>query len=219
MREHYHHYIFDGVQLTLPVTPQRYSWGWGKNIETINVSALGDVYFPGNKTRCANKVEGFFPAQDYPFLAPGAVTDPWYYVGLFQQWAQSDIVGRFIVDGTDVNAAVLIESIDVEEKDGSGDVYYVINQREWIDVEAEAVATINPATDTQNKKQPQDSTAAQTYTVRSGDCLSVICRRFYGDGTAKYYNALAKFNGIQNPHLIYPGTELTLPPADQLLGG
>ena len=50
----------------------------------------------------------------------------------------------------------------------------------------------------------------------AGDCLSVICRRFYGNGTAKYYNALAAYNGIKNPHLIFPGQVLTLPPASQL---
>ena len=48
--------------------------------------------------------------------------------------------------------------------------------------------------------------------------LSVLCRRFYGNGTAEYYNALAKYNGIANPHLIYPGTTITIPPADELLG-
>ena len=44
----------------------------------------------------------------------------------------------------------------------------------------------------------------------------MICRRFYGNGTAKYYNAVAKYNGIKNPHLIYAGQKLTLPPAQQL---
>lgn len=48
--------------------------------------------------------------------------------------------------------------------------------------------------------------------------LSVICRRYYGNGSATYYNALAAYNGISNPHLIYPGTTITIPPADELLG-
>ena len=50
----------------------------------------------------------------------------------------------------------------------------------------------------------------------AGDCLSVICRRFYGNGTATCYNALAAYNGIKNPHLIYPGQVLTIPPKAQL---
>ena len=46
-----------------------------------------------------------------------------------------------------------------------------------------------------------------------------LCRRTYGDGTASYYNALAKYNGISNPHLIYVGQTIKLPPKDILLGG
>lgn len=48
--------------------------------------------------------------------------------------------------------------------------------------------------------------------------LSVICRRYYWKSSAKYYNALAKYNGIKNPHLIYPGTTLRIPPESVLLG-
>lgn len=51
-----------------------------------------------------------------------------------------------------------------------------------------------------------------------GDTLSIICRRYYGRSTAKYYNALAKYNGIKNPHLIYPGRTLKIPPENVLLG-
>ncbi|MCI8420610.1 MAG: LysM peptidoglycan-binding domain-containing protein, partial [Oscillospiraceae bacterium] len=72
---------------------------------------------------------------------------------------------------------------------------------------------------TQNSGQTQEQgSQRQQYTIVSGDMLSVLCRRFYGNGTAEYYNALAKYNGIANPHLIYPGTTITIPPADELLG-
>ena len=47
----------------------------------------------------------------------------------------------------------------------------------------------------------------------------MLCRRTYGDGTASYYNALTKYNGISNPHLIYVGQTIKLPPKDILLGG
>ena len=68
------------------------------------------------------------------------------------------------------------------------------------------------------KQSEKDDNAAQQYTIVSGDMLSVICRRYYGNGSAAYYNALAAYNGIANPHLIYPGTTITIPPADELLG-
>lgn len=48
-----------------------------------------------------------------------------------------------------------------------------------------------------------------TYTVVSGDTLSKIAKRFYGD--AGHYHAIAKASGIDNPDHIEVGQEITLP--------
>jgi len=40
-------FIRDSVSLVMPVTPGNYQWSVGKNMETINISQLGDVYRPG----------------------------------------------------------------------------------------------------------------------------------------------------------------------------
>lgn len=48
-----------------------------------------------------------------------------------------------------------------------------------------------------------------TYTVVSGDTLSKIAKRFYGD--AGHYNAIAKASGIDNPDKINVGQVITLP--------
>lgn len=44
-------FIANGDVLTLPITPASYEWTTGKNIETVNISQLGDVYLPGNRSR------------------------------------------------------------------------------------------------------------------------------------------------------------------------
>lgn len=49
-----------------------------------------------------------------------------------------------------------------------------------------------------------------TYTIRPGDILSAIAKRFYGTTTATWY--LAQHNHIANPDLISAGKVLTLPP-------
>ena len=36
-------FIRDSVSLVMPVTPGNYQWSVGKNMETINISQLGDV--------------------------------------------------------------------------------------------------------------------------------------------------------------------------------
>jgi nucleoid-associated protein YgaU len=48
-----------------------------------------------------------------------------------------------------------------------------------------------------------------TYTVKSGDTLSKIAKRFYGD--ANHYQQIASASGISNPDKIDVGQEITLP--------
>ena len=51
--------------------------------------------------------------------------------------------------------------------------------------------------------------AGLKYTVKSGDTLSKIAKRFYGD--ANHYKAIAAASGIDNPDRIDVGQEVTLP--------
>ncbi|MCI8548994.1 MAG: LysM peptidoglycan-binding domain-containing protein [Lachnospiraceae bacterium] len=91
--------------------------------------------------------------------------------------------------------------------------------------EAPTEATTAPETkEVQTKPQePQTSKAApvlaeekeyQEYTVKSGDRLSVICKEFYGDGSAALVEEICEFNGMANANLIYEGQILKLPERD-----
>lgn len=213
-------FIASGDVLTLPITPASYEWTTGKNIETINISQLGDVYLPGNRSRHSGTIECLLPSQDYPFNQPGTILDPGYYLEPLRYWAAEKIPVRYIVTESDINALVYIESVTEKEQDGTGDVYCTIALREYVDLEAQEVATLNTTRYTGNSGRKSDAAKDITYhRVVSGDTLSMLCRRTYGDGTASYYNALAKYNGISNPHLIYVGQTIKLPPKDILLGG
>ena len=52
---------------------------------------------------------------------------------------------------------------------------------------------------------------SRTYTVRTGDCLWNIAKRYYGNGSKwqKIYNA--NRGKIKNPNLIYTGQRLVIP--------
>jgi len=52
----------------------------------------------------------------------------------------------------------------------------------------------------------------QYYVVVSGDTLSGIALKFYGNGGATYYNQIAQANHISDPNLIYVGQVLVIPP-------
>ena len=58
---------------------------------------------------------------------------------------------------------------------------------------------------------PKKENKAKTYTVKSGDCLWNIAKKYYGNG-AKYTQIFnANKDKISNPNLIYPGQVLTIP--------
>ena len=215
-------FIKGGTALTLPVTPAGYAWGVGRNLETINISQLGDVYRPGGRSRFSGEaLECLLPAQDYPWMEPGAIANPQYYLDILTAWAAAGEPVRYIVSGTQINTQVYLESVEWRERDGTGDVYASIWMREYTDLETREVAAADPTDSaTGNASRPVEGSGSnQSYTIVRGDTLSTICRRYYGKYSAIYYNALAKYNGIQNPHLIYPGTTITIPPESVLLGG
>lgn len=61
---------------------------------------------------------------------------------------------------------------------------------------------------------PPVAPAATTYEIKSGDSLSAIAKRFYGDTTQwrKIYEANRDVLG-DDPDKIYPGQKITIPDA------
>jgi nucleoid-associated protein YgaU len=66
--------------------------------------------------------------------------------------------------------------------------------------------------DFSNVQSGASSTATRIYTVVSGDSLSKIAKREYGD--MNKWKAIFEANRdiIKDPNLIYPGQKLKLPP-------
>lgn len=61
------------------------------------------------------------------------------------------------------------------------------------------------------KSSASKDNAQRTYTVKKGDCLWNIAKKFYGNGSAytKIYDANTK--KIADPHWIYPGQVFVIP--------
>lgn len=211
-------YIRDGVSLVMPVTPESYKWIFGRQIQTINISELGDVNIPGGKSLYTGSAEYLLPVHDYDFMEPGSTPNPNYYLNYLLAWLHDGRPVRFMVTGTVINHLVLLESVDPEERDGSGDVYCTVAMREYINPDTPMVSESNTKKSNASRARiASGTTGSRAYTIRRGDTLSAICRRFYGSSSSKYYKALAKYNGIKNPNLVYPGKTIKIPPASTLL--
>lgn len=76
-------------------------------------------------------------------------------------------------------------------------------------------SSVQSGSSTTAPQQPQETPAeaVRTYTVQSGDSLSKIAKREYGDANAWRVIFEANRDQISNPDLIHPGQELKIPPA------
>jgi nucleoid-associated protein YgaU len=102
------------------------------------------------------------------------------------------------------------------------DVETLQDENAALQQQVDELQTTAPATDTSTEDDTAttddgDTTAtdedSQTYTVKSGDTLSIIAEDFYGDASLDDF--IAEANGIDDPTAISVGQELIIPPAPE----
>ncbi|MCI1958192.1 MAG: LysM peptidoglycan-binding domain-containing protein [Clostridia bacterium] len=199
-------------ELVLPITPESYEIDHGVNVETVNLTELGDLNIPGKRYMMTIKISCVFPAQEYNFLNEGANLLPYFYVEKFEKWCDKNTILRFIITDTNINTTCIIGSIDFTENDGTNDVYATITVKQYRVLKT--ASTAKSANSKQTRQDTDSTPAAESYKIQSGDTLSSIARKMYGDSSL--YTALAKYNGISNANLIYPGTVLKVPNKKEL---
>lgn len=201
-------------ELVLPVTPSSFTVTNGIKTEIVNLTEVGDLNLPGTETAESITLECLFPIQKYPFVTGPHNPNPYVFTEAFARWAREHFPSRFIVSGTDLNIRVFIESIQYGTKtgDGTGDVHATITMRPWR--ELAAPQTSKAPTGGNQSRDSGSPKNAQTYKVVSGDTLWGICRKFYNAPSLCW--GLAKYNGIKNANLIYPGQVLKIPEQKEL---
>lgn len=194
--------------LRLPVTPSNFNISKGNRIEVVNITELGDLNIVGTTTLGTLKIDSFFPANIYPFSLKDTIniTNNYSYIDFFKDCITNKYILRFIITATNINLEVVVEDINYGENDGTGDIYYTLTLREYRRVNPIKISTSSPTT-TRPSNPPKP--AENKYTVKSGDTLWAISKKYYGDGSQ--YMKIANANNISNPNLIYPGQVLVIP--------
>jgi LysM repeat protein len=191
-------------ELILPVTPASFKIGAGIKVETINITAIGDVNIGSHGTLASISLDSFFPQSEYDFASKKF--EPYEYIEWFKYRSWMKTVLRFIVSDTGINLPVLVENIDYGEQDGAGDVYYNLSLREYRYVNPIITAA---ETNAPTRASEQVQTDTITHYIKSGDTLSAISRKYYGN--ANLWQKLAAYNGIKGS-LIIAGRTLQIPP-------
>lgn len=188
----------------------------GEEINILKAAGLSDVSF-----------DLLLPQVPYPFTNGGAQPAD-YYLSLLErlktakepfQW----ILNREKPNGSRLfytNLTVGMEDYQITDDAEEGfDITVTVSLKQYRHYGTKTV-TIQPAptpatkptaTVEPPKRETSQAPKQSTYTVKSGDCLWNIAKKYLGDGSR--YNEIYSLNKdkIKNPNLIYAGQVLTLP--------
>lgn len=196
----------------LPVNPESFAFTEKHNNTSVNVNSIGEVNLLGKRDLKTGTISSHFPKRDRNYANNSGRQAPYTYINKLLSWKSSGKPIQLIITGTKINFQVTIETLKYGEQDGTGDVYYDLTLKEYRAVEIKKTKLKKKTTKKKSKpKRPAAKKKTKTYTVKSGDCLWNIAKKFYGNGAqyTKIYNA--NKGKIKNPNLIYPGQVLTIP--------
>lgn len=114
--------------VTLPVLPESFNVQVAQKNGTVTINNAGEYSMIGKTGLKSVTISSFFPAQDYTFAQS---VEPYEYVDKIEAMRTGGKAVTFTIDSTSISFDVLIDSFEYGEKDGTGDVYYTVNLREY----------------------------------------------------------------------------------------
>lgn len=228
-------------KILMPVTPEKVQIkekGGNQTISLINEAEVNQVK-PNKLTDISFEV--LLPNQAYPFALykDGTFRAPSYFLEQFEKLKAKKKPFKFKLLRTDpqgnslfdTSLDVTLESYTVTEDAKEGfDVKVSIELKEYreygvttIKVKKDKKSSKSKVTKKESKKSSSKKNKGSSYTVKSGDTLWAIAKKFLGSGSKwkTIYNAnkstiekTAKKHGYASSatgHWIFPGTKLTIP--------
>lgn len=211
----YNFYI-DGEQL--PVAPPSMTMQINNKNETVVLINEGEVNILKKPGLTDIEFEVLLPNVKYPFAVyPNGFLPAAHFLDKFEhlkvkQKSFQLIVNRMRPSGDllfDTNITVSLEDYDIQEDAENGfDVIVALRFKQYKPFGNKKLEIKkNSEGKTEVKKVENRSTTnkakVEPYTVKKGDNLWTICKKFLGNPMK--YPEIAKLNNIKNPHLIYPG--------------
>lgn len=202
-----------------PVNPESIEIMMGRQFTEVPVIGIDSVLLAGNMDPVGLRWDSFFPAVwDPSYCNYRPVEKPSTSVRRIEKWLGRGTGGpikptpvRAVVTGTYFSRLMVVTEFSTEFRGGEpGDVYFQISLQSWRQ-QSIRVRTPTPAANPPGQR-PTPPTSNRTHTVKRGDTLWAIAKKYYGDGSRwpTIYNANKAVIG-GNPNLIKPGQVLVIP--------
>ena len=202
-------------KIQLPVHPETLEVKNGSRNDTMDISGLGEIVILQSRPALQISFSSFFPAAGFPGIRVKSVRTPLRLVQKINGWKASGKPVHFFVTSCGVDMYAAIEDFTYREDGGDPGTYqYSITLKEYREITVRRVKVDIPtkkASVEKGEPRVDNTVRPQTYTVKSGDCLWNIAKKYYGSGAqyTKIYEA--NRDKIKNPNLIYAGQVLTIP--------
>ena len=221
-------YYFYLGNVLLPIPPKKLELKISNQNKTYDLMNYSEINVLKNPGLTSIEFEVLLPNVKYPFaMYKNNFQNAKYYLGVLENLKVNKSAFQFIVirkfpNGNsifDTNIKVSIEDYTITDSTDEGfDTKVKIKLKQYREYSTKTVQVsikqykppvVTRTVTTNNTAASKPS--GQNYTVKSGDCLWNIAKKYYGNGS-KYttiYNA--NRDKIKNPNLIYPGQVLWIP--------
>lgn len=219
----------DGVQF--PVAPSELSTKINGRNETTVLMNEGEVNIIKKTGLTDIEFEVLLPNVKYPFsVYPNGFQPATFYLDKLKKLKNSDQPFKFIVNRMMPNGNLLFDTIMIvtledyeilESAENGFDVNVRIQLKQYRDygnkkinlkaaTKANSTSTSKTATKAvvEQKRPTIGKETPKTHTVKSGETLWAIAKKYLGDGSK--YTELAKINNISNPNVIRAGQVIKL---------
>lgn len=210
--------FFDGMQL--PVNPfEDITVKVQGNNKQFDIVDLGEITVIGKRKLKEISIKSLFTDNIYPFSTTSSPLSAKTYVDNIYSLMEKSASARLIVtgDGMDINLLCSIEDFEPSQHFGeTNEYYYTLSLKEYREpvvkrVQIMQTAAIPKALASAQPVRATKAPTTKTYTVKSGDCLWNIAKKYYGSGSQYTKIVNANKSKIKNPNLIYPGWVLVIP--------